>query len=242
MSTFSLRSIVACFSPPNFSQTSPNITDLCSNELKKDSVCDIGNNQFEICNCNMDVQGSFFVIPECDWDVYETTTEISSTIDITTTVLTTTDLKTTESTTSELITTAEFITTENNENSTNFEEHCTLDVFQYEADPMKTVHMVYKLPIGDLVGGVIYAVECDKGYILENTKTSFEKMRCICKEGKPCRKSNNFNESFGRCIPNDSDENDDDIEDETDNQDDEYEQKLHLDLNLNLAIKLFSQL
>ena len=98
-------------------------------------------------------------------------------------------------------------------------------------------------------GGVIYAIECDKGYVLENTNTNYEKMRCVCKEGKICRKSNNFGQNFGRCVlGEESDgggkENDDGIESE--DEDDgiviKGDKNLLLDLNLSLEIKLSNKL
>ena len=61
-----------------------------------------------------------------------------------------------------------------------------------------------KPPVDDTLGGMVYQVSCDPGYVLEFTGNQFEKMRCVCKfeqDGFVCRKSRYFESNLGLCVP-----------------------------------------
>ena len=60
-----------------------------------------------------------------------------------------------------------------------------------------------KPPVDDVLGGLVYQVSCDPGYILEFTGNQYEKMRCVCKfeqDGFVCRKSRYFESNLGLCV------------------------------------------
>ena len=61
-----------------------------------------------------------------------------------------------------------------------------------------------KPPVDDVLGGLVYQVSCDPGYVLEFTGNQYEKMRCVCKfeqDGFGCRKSRYFESNLGLCVP-----------------------------------------
>ena len=240
MTQFGFKVLVQCFTAPNFTQIQPNITSLCTNNFLVNSVCDLGQNLVATCICEMtsDREDSFYVIPSCSWNVTAHNDQNDDIITTTETETTTKEQMTQETTTESIFTTTEIITS-TTVSPSDINTNCELDRFQYEADPLKTVHMVYKLPVDDILGGVLYGVVCEEGYVLEFTRKRYEKMKCVCKEKNMhlgCRKSLNFNGNFGRCVVGYEGENDDEEEDK--DPDSNNGGNLDLKLNLNLKINL----
>ena len=111
------------------------------------------------------------------------------------------------------------------------EEICHLEKSQYENDPSKHFFMVYKLPVGKFLGGVIYGVQCaNKTDVFEFSGKNYEKLRCVCKIENGafiCRRSRNYGSDLGKCVKN------------TDYQSDQDEnQNIDVELNLDLQISL----
>ena len=58
---------------------------------------------------------------------------------------------------------------------------CYLDLLPYESDPLKTVHISQPgSNIPGIIGGVIYTMKCQHGFIHELSDTNEHRMRCVC--------------------------------------------------------------
>ena len=153
----------ACLDNPDFSQTTVNTTELCSDRLFHNSVCNIGfeaEHDLVGCFCRFEPGTSFFVIPTCSWQNVDSNGDV-----ITTTELVTTDSF--PSTTTPFLTYPEETTTnefENTEPSTTFEPMTNGDI---------DCNASNLLPHGELLcDGTLCQIFCDPGFAPKQLMTS----------------------------------------------------------------------
>lgn len=98
---FTVTVFASCLDP-GFGETASNITEVCTDNLYVDSICELSETERIKCVCHFETD-SPFMVPNCEWKLIEqsttTTTVLPETTEELTTVVETTEISTISSST-----------------------------------------------------------------------------------------------------------------------------------------------
>ena len=168
---FTVTVFASCLDP-GFNMFSSNITEICTDNLYVDSICEFGETERIKCVCSFE-SDSPFMVPNCEWELFEQTTTTASSK----TVLpdTTEQLSTVLETTEEMTT---FFTTVNSTDSTTTFTIDTSTETSFENQYCSENRETYEFDSGKLVCfGGFCELDCHPGTIPARL-TNYENGHC----------------------------------------------------------------